>query len=80
MVYNRFQKLSRQLRKTVLFRQYKLLPCAEVQDNFIIYIYKDFRLQTYDLRSNESRDHCREDGYLMPSTWCGFCFEADFQH
>ena len=27
-----------------------------------LYIYKDLRLKTYDLRSNESRDPCLEDG------------------
>ena len=31
------------------------------------------------LRSNESRDHCHEDGNLVPSPRCGFSFEAAFQ-
>ena len=37
-----------------------------------IYIYKS-------LRSSESRDHYHEDGNLVPSLRCGFCFEAEFQ-
>ena len=44
-----------------------------------LYIYKDLRLKTYDLRSNELRDHYHEDGNLVPSPRCGFSFEADFQ-
>ena len=36
-----------------------------------LYIYKDLRL-----RSNESRDHYHEDGYLVPSPWYCFRFEA----
>ena len=39
-----------------------------------LYIYKDLRLK--DLRSNESRDHYHEDGYLVPSPRYGFPFEA----
>ena len=45
-----------------------------------IYIYKDLRPKTYDLRSNESRDHYHGDGNLVPSPLCGFGFEAAFQH
>ena len=26
--------------------------------------------------SNESRDHCHEDGFLVPNPLCGFRFEA----
>ena len=44
-----------------------------------IYIYKDLRLKTYDLRSSESRDHYLEDGILVPSARCSFSFEAAFQ-
>ena len=44
-----------------------------------LYIYKDLRLKTSDLRSNESRDHYHEDGNLVPSPRCGFGFEAAFQ-
>ena len=44
-----------------------------------IYIYKDLRLKTEDLRSSESRDHYHEDGNLVPSPRCGFSFEAGFQ-
>ena len=40
-----------------------------------IYIYKE-RLRNLDLMS---RDHYHEDGYLVPSPPCGFCFEAVFQ-
>ena len=29
--------------------------------------------------SNEQRDHCHEDGNLVPSPRCGFSFEAAFQ-
>ena len=36
-----------------------------------LYIYKD-------LRSSESRDHCHEDGNLVPSPRCGFSFEDAF--
>ena len=31
---------------------------------------------TWDLRSNESRDHYNEDSYLVPSSRYGFRFEA----
>ena len=41
-----------------------------------LYICKDLRLKAYDLRSNESRDHYHEDGYLVPSPRYGFRFEA----
>ena len=44
-----------------------------------LYIYKDLRLKTYDLRSSESRVHYHEDGNLVPSARCGFSFEAAFQ-
>ena len=44
-----------------------------------IYIYKDLRLKTKDLRSSESRDHYLEDGNLVPSHRCSFSFEAAFQ-
>ena len=47
---------------------------CEVEDNFIIYIYKDLQL-----RSNESREHFHQDGNLVPIPRCGFCFEAAFQ-
>ena len=30
-----------------------------------LYIYKDLRLKTYDLRSNESRDHYNGEGNLL---------------
>ena len=43
-----------------------------------LYIYKDLRLKK-DLRSSESRDHYQEDGNLVPSPPCGFCFKAAFQ-
>ena len=36
-----------------------------------LYIYKDLRL-----RSNESRDHYNEDGYIVPSHRYGLRFEA----
>ena len=29
--------------------------------------------------SNESRDHYQQDGNLMPSPRCGFCFEVALQ-
>ena len=45
-----------------------------------LYIYKDLRLKTKDLRHNESRDNYHEVGNLVPSPRCGFCFEAAFQH
>ena len=44
-----------------------------------LYIYKELRLKTEDLRSTESRDHCHEDGKLVPSPRSGFSFEAAFQ-
>ena len=44
-----------------------------------LYIYKELRLKTEGLRSNESRDHCHEDGNLVPSPRCGFSFESAFQ-
>ena len=45
----------------------------------LLYIYKDLRLKTWDLRSIESRGHYQEDGNLVPSPRCGFGFEAAFQ-
>ena len=44
-----------------------------------LYIYKDLRLKTWDLRSHESRDHYHGDGNLVPSPRCGFSFEPSFQ-
>ena len=44
-----------------------------------LYIYKDLRFKTWDLRSIESRDHYHEDGNIVPSPRCGFGFEAAFQ-
>ena len=44
-----------------------------------LYIYKELRLKTKDPRSNESRDHCHEDGILVHSPRCAFSFEAAFQ-
>ena len=44
-----------------------------------LYIYKDLRLKTEDLRSNKSRDHYHGDGNVVPSPRCGFSFEASFQ-
>ena len=41
-----------------------------------LYICKDLRLKTLNLRSNESRDHYHEDGYLVPSPRYCFPFEA----
>ena len=41
-----------------------------------LYIYKDFRLKTQDLRSNESRDHYHESDNLVPSPRFSFGFEA----
>ena len=38
-----------------------------------LYIYKDLRLK--DLRSNESRDHYKEDSNLVPSPRRGVSFE-----
>ena len=44
-----------------------------------LYIYKDLRHKTSDLRCNKSRDHYHEDGNLVPSPRCSFGFEAAFQ-
>ena len=44
-----------------------------------LYIYKDLRLKTEDLRSSESRDPYHVDGNLVPRPRCGFSFEASFQ-
>ena len=80
--YNPSQKLLAKLRKTMLFHKQQAIensfkrPYGEVEDNIIIYIYKDLRLKTYDFRSNESRDHYHEDGNLVPSPPCIFGFEA----
>ena len=80
--YNPVQKLSRQLRKTVLFlcshKQFKTLFKDYIVRLKIIslYIYKDLR---QDVRFNESRDHYLEVGNLVPSPRCGFCFEAAFK-
>ena len=30
-------------------------------------------------QSEGSRGYYHEDGYLVPSPWCGFCFETVFQ-
>ena len=43
-----------------------------------LYIYKDLRLKSKDIRSNESRDHYHEGGNLVPRPPCGFGFEAVF--
>ena len=40
------------------------------------YTYKRFK--TYYFGSNESHDYYHEDGHLVPSPQCGFCFEAAF--
>ena len=37
-------------------------------------MYKDLRLKTNDVRSNESRERYHGDGNLGPR--CGFSFEA----
>ena len=54
--------------------------CATFDATFdatlFIYLYKELRLKTLDLRYNESRDHYHEDGYLVPSHRYGFRFEA----
>ena len=42
-----------------------------------LYIYKDLRLK--DPSSNDTRDHCQQDGNVVPSPRCGFCFEAAFK-
>ena len=44
-----------------------------------LYVYKDLRLKTSDLKSNESRDHFHADCNLLLSPRCGFSFEASFQ-
>ena len=41
-----------------------------------LYIYKDL---ICDLRSSELRDHYHEDGYLVPISRRGDCFEAVFK-
>ena len=44
-----------------------------------LYTFKDIRLKTSDLRSNESCDHYNGDGNLVPSPRCCFGLEAVFQ-
>ena len=44
-----------------------------------LYTYKDFRLKTQVLRSNESRDYYHEDDNLVPTSLCGYSFEDYFQ-
>ena len=41
-----------------------------------LYIYKDLRLKTLDLRSNELRVHYHGDGNQEPSPLYGFRFEV----
>ena len=44
-----------------------------------LYIYKYLRLKAQNIRPNESRDHYNQNGNLVYSPRCGFCFETDFQ-
>ena len=47
-----------------------------------LYIYKDLRLKTEDLRLGIlglMSDHYHGDENLMSSPWCGFGFGAAFQ-
>ena len=67
------------MRKTVLFRLATSNVKLFLETIWSLYIYKDLRLKTCDLRSSESRDHYHEDGNLVPSPRCGFSFEAAFQ-
>ena len=78
--YNYGNKLSGQLRKTAMsltltpqamYNQFKRPSAGIVRE--LYYIYKD-------LRSNESRDHYHEGGYLVPSPRYGFRFEAVSRH
>ena len=62
---------------TTMHNQFKRPFAGSVGE--LYYIYKDLRLRIYDFRSNESRDHYQEDGYLVPSPRCGFCFQAVFK-
>ena len=49
-----------------MYNQFKRPSAGSVRE--LYYIYR----KTYDLRSNESRDHYHEDGYLVPSSRYGF--------
>ena len=51
------------------------------QDKQFKTLSKDYmvRLKTWDLRSNESRDHYLEDGNLVHFPRCSFSSEAAFQ-
>ena len=55
-----------------------LINFVLIKKNTCIYIFKDLRLKTWDLRSNESRDQYHEDVNLA-SPRRGFGFEAAFQ-
>ena len=44
-----------------------------------LYICKDLRLKTEDLKYSESREHYQEDGNLVRSPRYGFSCEAAFQ-
>ena len=76
--YNHVQKLSS---CSGNHKQYKTLFKDHIARLKIIslYIYKDLRLKTWNFRSNESREHYREDGNLVPIPRYGFSFEAAFQ-
>ena len=89
MIFNQFLLERLIYKTTIVFRNYRdncnkrrcssshkqcktLLKDHVVRFKIIsLYIYKDLRL-----RSNESRDHYHEDGNLVPSSPCGFCFEG----
>ena len=78
-LYNHGQKLYEQLRKRALsltpqamYNQFKR-PLQGVLENFTIFIE---RLKTKEPRSNESRDHYQEDGYLVPSPRCDLYFQT----
>ena len=82
--YNRGQKYLHNYEKRCCSWSHK--QCKTVlKDHMVrfkimsLYIYKDLRLKTLDLKSNESRDHYHEDGNLVPSPRYGFGFEAAFQ-
>ena len=73
-IYNPGQNCEkRRCQPQAMYHQFKRPSAGSVCELYYI-LYKDLRLK--DVRSNESREHYHEDGYLVPSPRYGFRFEA----
>ena len=53
---------------------------AKIHSRQDVTIYTNYKYKSISNNMfNKSRDHYHEDGNLVPSPRCGFCFEAAFQ-